>query len=141
MNNTIIRLYGTALKALVGLLIMSAPAMAGSSYSSAAAEATAVITPPGQITRTTQFLIYATNTTSTAGFMAILDTFTVPTTGSAIVPKECIALPANSTASIRYDTQPYLNFNTGVTVVLTSASGCFTFTGGTITGFIKGYVQ
>lgn len=136
--------YKTIQQIVLGaLLVISVafPAFAGSTYSSASAEASAVITPVGVATRVTQILIYGTNTTSTAGFLAILDANTLPTNGAAIVPKECIALPANSTASIRYDVGPYVLFQNGVVVALTSASGCFTFTSGTISGFIKGYAQ
>lgn len=134
---SILRSLVTPIKGLILLMLCAAPAMAGSSYSSASSEAQALIGTG----RFTNLLIYATNQTATAGFLVILDQTTTLTTGAAIVPKECIALPANSTASIRYDVQPYVLFTNGVTVALTSASSCFTFTSGTITGFIKGYVQ
>lgn len=135
----IVRLRTLALKgiAIAAALLLATPAFAGSQYSSVTAEASALIGTG----RFTQILIYATNNTSTAGFVEILDTTTIPSTGATVIPRECIALPANATASIRYDVGPYTLFNNGVVVLMSSAANCYLFTSGTITGFIKGYVQ
>lgn len=86
------------------------------------------------------YSVYATNLTSTAGFLAILNSTTSPADG-AIAPLECAPLPANGNASINYNPGPAARFSTGITAVITSAATCFTKTTGVITGFIKGSVQ
>lgn len=84
--------------------------------------------------------VYATNLTSTAGFLVVTNTTTAPVDG-AITPLDCVFLPANGTASIDYGSGPAAAYSTGITATLTSAVTCFTKTTGTITGFIKGATQ
>ena len=103
---------------------------------SAAAENNHVLkATPGTI-----YSVYATNLTATAGFLVVLDAVSAPSDG-AIVPLDCVPLPASGAASISWQTDPLKTYSTGITVVLTSASTCFTKTTGTITGFISGEVQ
>jgi hypothetical protein len=87
------------------------------------------------------YSVYADNFTATAGWLAIINSVSAPTTGSSITPLECVPLPASGSASINYNPGPPSVFPTGITALLTSAANCFTFTSGTITGFIKGSVQ
>ncbi len=84
--------------------------------------------------------IYATNLTTTAGFLVLLNSPTSPGDG-AITPLECVPLPASGNASISYDPGPPAIFSTGITAVVTSATTCFTKTTGTITAYLKGSVQ
>lgn len=86
--------------------------------------------------------VYATNQTSTAGFLMALNATTVPADGP-VVPLDCVALAANATASISDGgftpaSDPY---SIGLVVVVSSGANCFTKTTGTITAFIKGYTQ
>jgi hypothetical protein len=86
------------------------------------------------------YSVYATNLTATAGFLVVTNTTTAPADG-AILPLECVPLPANSNASVNYNPGPPSVFGTGITAVVTSATTCFTKTTGVITAFIKGAVQ
>ena len=79
---------------------------------------------------------YATNTTGTDGYLLVLNLTSAPADG-AVTPRDCVRLPANGSASIFYANRPKA-YNTGITIVLSSASTCFTKTTGTITGFISG---
>ena len=86
--------------------------------------------------------VYATNQTSTAGFLLALNATTVPADGP-VVPLDCVALAANATASISDGgftpaSDPY---SIGIVIVVSSGANCFTKTTGTITAFIKGYTQ
>ena len=85
--------------------------------------------------------VYAQNFTATAGFLVVINATTAPTTGSAITPLDCIALPSSGFASLSYASGSVEIFSTGITVLLTSAANCFTFTSGTITGYIHGQYQ
>jgi hypothetical protein len=103
---------------------------------SAAAESSHVLkASPGSLCS-----VYATNLTATAGFLVVTNTTTAPADG-AILPLECVPLPANSNASVNYNPGPPSVFGTGITAVVTSATTCFTKTTGVITAFIKGAVQ
>ncbi len=103
---------------------------------SAAAEAGHVLkSTPGHL-----YAAYATNLTTTAGFLVILNATSVPSDG-AILPVACIPLPASGAASYNYAPTPPGQFSTGITAAVTSASTCFTLTTGTITAFISGLVQ
>lgn len=84
--------------------------------------------------------VYATNLTTTAGFLVLIDSPTVPSNG-AITPQACIPLPASGAASISYLPTPPALFTTGIVAAVTSASTCFTLTTGVITAFIAGIVQ
>lgn len=86
------------------------------------------------------YSVYATNLTSTAGFLLVLNSATSPADG-AVTPLECAPLPANGAASISYNSGPPAVFSTGITAVITSAATCFTKTTGAITAFIKGSIQ
>ncbi len=103
---------------------------------SASAEATHVLkATPGNV-----YSAYATNLTSTAGYLVILNSTTAPADG-AITPLACALLAPNGVASINYAPGPPGVFSTGITAVVTSASTCFTKTTGVITAFISGSVQ
>lgn len=84
--------------------------------------------------------VYATNLTSTVGFLVIINATSAPADG-AITPLDCVTLPASGVASISYGSGPAEVFSTGITAVVTSAITCFTKTTGTITAFIHGSVQ
>jgi hypothetical protein len=83
------------------------------------------------------YSVYATNLTSTAGFLVVLNSTTSPADG-AITPLACVPLPASSYAQIDYSPGPPQVFSTGITAVVSSATTCFTKTTGTITAFING---
>lgn len=85
----------------------------------------------------TLYSVYATNLTSTAGFLVILNLIAAPADG-AIVPLDCVPLPASGSASISYGPGPAGQYPVGITAVVTSAATCFTKTTGTITAFIRG---
>lgn len=87
------------------------------------------------------FSVYATNLTSTAGFLAVVNATTAPSTGTGITPLACVPLPASGVASLNYNPGPPAAYSTGITALVTSAANCFTFTSGTITAFISGSVQ
>ncbi len=86
------------------------------------------------------YSVYATNLTTTAGFLIVLNATSDPTTGT-VTPLACVPLPASGAASVNYIPTPAGQYSVGMTAVLTSASTCFTVTEGTITGFIAGTVQ
>lgn len=86
------------------------------------------------------YSVYATNLTTTAGFLILLNATSDPTSGS-VMPLACVPLPASGAASINYIPSPAGQYTIGITAVLTSASTCFTITEGTITGFIAGTIQ
>jgi hypothetical protein len=121
------------------VLVGSAAAqpVGGTFTQSAAAEATHIFkATPGNL-----FSIYATNLTATVGFLAVVASATVPADG-AIVPLDCVPLPASGSASINYLPGPPKSYTSGgVVAVLTSAATCFTKTTGVITGFIAADVQ
>ncbi len=83
---------------------------------------------------------YATNQTSTAGFLVIINATSAPTDG-AITPLDCIPLPGNSSASISRIPGPPRIYSTGITAVVTSGANCFTKTTGVILAFISGDVK
>ena len=83
------------------------------------------------------YSVYATNLTSTAGFLLVLNSTTSPADG-AVTPLACVPLPASSYAQIDYSPGPPQVFSTGITAVVSSATTCFTKTTGTITAFING---
>lgn len=82
----------------------------------------------------------ATNQSASAGFFVLIDAAAIPNDG-AITPRDCRALPANSTAIINYNPGPPDAYSSGVVAVVTSATSCFTKTSGAVSGFIKGSVQ
>lgn len=82
----------------------------------------------------------ATNQSASAGFFVLIDAAAIPNDG-AITPKDCRALPANSTAIINYNPGPPDQYSSGVVGVITSAVTCFTKTSGAVSGFIKGSAQ
>lgn len=126
---------------LVGMLLAflaSAPAqsqVATTPIPSAVAENNHILrAAPGRL-----YNLFVANQTATAGFVVVLNQTTVPADG-AILPLLCVALPASGTAQLNLILRPAA-FNTGITVVITSAATCFTKTTGVITGFISGMVD
>lgn len=85
------------------------------------------------------YSVYATNLTATPGYLVVLNLTAKPADG-AILPLDCVPLPAYQTASINYSGPP-ARYGIGIVAVLSSATTCFTQTTGTITGFIKGAVK
>jgi len=91
------------------------------------------------------YTVYATNLTATAGFLVLLNATAVPADG-AILPLDCVPLPANNSSGscgpgctgVNYRPGPGKLFNTGIVAVVSSAATCFTKTTGTITAFISG---
>lgn len=84
------------------------------------------------------YSVYATNLTATAGFLQVFNLAAVPIDG-AVTPVDCVPLPANGFASLNYTTPEV--FSVGISVVVSSATTCFTKTTGVITAFIKGAVK
>lgn len=114
----------------------SSAAIGITAATSTAAEASHIIkAAPGNL-----YSVYATNITSTAGFLVVVNAATVPGTGAltGATVLDCAALPANGTASISYAPGPPKIYSTGIVALVTSAATCFTFTTGTITAFISG---
>jgi hypothetical protein len=83
---------------------------------------------------------YATNLTTTAGFLLIFNATSAPADG-AVTPLACVPLPASGNGSINNKPGPYQVYSTGITAVVSSAATCFTKTTGVITAFISGDVQ
>jgi hypothetical protein len=71
----------------------------------------------------------------TAGAVLILDSATVPSSGSSVTPIKCYELAASSTLDLHWGATPLGTVN-GI-VVLFSTGGCFTFTA-SVTAFISG---
>src|SRR5580765_122165 len=86
------------------------------------------------------YAVYATNLTSTNGFLLLINATSAPVDG-AVTPLACVPLSANGFASLNYAPGPPGVFSTGITAVVTSATTCFTKTTGVITAFISGSVQ
>lgn len=80
--------------------------------------------------------LYVT-TGATAGYLMTFNAVSAPVDG-AVTPRECIAVPANSTVSLDFadTTEDYV---TGLTAVF-SSTGCFTKTA-SATAFFKGRAQ
>lgn len=112
------------------LNVAVAPIVTGSAVASLVLKAT-----PGNV-----YSVYATNLTTTAGFLLLLNATSDPASGS-VKPLACVPLPASGAASINYIPTPAGYYSVGITAVLTSASTCFTITEGTITGFIAGTIK
>lgn len=123
------------------MMFCAAPAFAGSTTATTAAAGgtSLIIKAPSSTTNGSGYLkaAYATNLTSTAAFLIVVDSPTVPGTGTLTVTVlDCVALPANSTAAITGSTLK--QYVTGITALISSASSCATFTTGTVTAFITG---
>jgi len=103
---------------------------------SSAAEAAHVLKSSGG----NLYSVYATNLTTTPGFLVVLNATSAPADG-AIAPLDCVPLKPLATAAINYTPGPLAAYSTGITAVVTSASTCFTKTTGVITAFFKGAVQ
>lgn len=92
----------------------------------------------------TLFTAYATNLTATGGFLVILNAAAVPADG-AILPIDCVPLPANNSAGscgpgctgVNYRPGPGRSYSVGIVAVVTSAATCFTKTTGVITAFMS----
>ena len=85
------------------------------------------------------YSVYATNLTSTPGFLTVVNATSAPADG-AITPLACVPLPAGGNAALNYTVNPAV-YSTGITAVITSATTCFTKTTGVITGFISGAIE
>lgn len=125
----------TAQQTASGPIPTSSATIGIAGVTSTAAEAGHVIkAAPGNL-----YSVYATNITSTAGFLIVVNATTVPgagaLTGSTVL--DCVALPASGTASINYGMPPKV-YSVGIVALVSSASTCFTYTTGTITAFISG---
>ena len=92
-----------------------------------------------------QLSVYATNTTSTAGFLVGYNAIAAPSDGAlnAALVLECVPLGATPNfASVNDQPGPTTNYTVGVTYLLTSAASCYTLTtSGGLVGFIKAKVQ
>lgn len=86
------------------------------------------------------YSVYATNLTSTAGFLLLFNATSAPVDG-AVTPIACAPLSPNGIASLQYAPGPPGVFSTGITAVVSSAVTCFTKTTGVITAYISGSVQ
>lgn len=89
------------------------------------------------------YSIYATNLTSTAGFLILVNSATVPSTGAltASTVLDCIPLQSADVSSINYAPSPPAYYSTGIVALVSSSSGtgaCTTYTTGTITAYIHG---
>lgn len=104
---------------------------------SAAAEGSHVL----KATAGTLLSVYATNLTTTAGFLVLINATSAPADG-AITPLACVPLAPSGgqPASINYNPGPGAAYSTGIVAVLSSAATCFTKTTGVITGFIAGAI-
>ena len=120
----------------VGTVGTSDPSYGISPKVSVSAESSRVLkASPGNL-----YSVYASNFSSTAGWLVVLNATTAPADG-AILPLDCVYLPPSATAWLNYNPGPPKPYSAGIVAVLTSASTCFTKTTGTITGFISGSVQ
>ena len=103
-----------------------------------------VATLVAKAARGSQLSVYATNTTSTAGFLVGYNAVAAPADG-ALDPAlvlECVPLQATpGYASVNDQPGPTTNYTIGITYILTSAATCYTKTTGTLVGFIKAKVQ
>lgn len=91
----------------------------------------------------TQLQVVATNATSTAGLLIGYNAIAAPSAGAltAALVLDCVALPASGSAVINDKPGPGTNYSIGITYLLSSAASCYTYTTGTITGFIKADYQ
>lgn len=92
---------------------------------------------------TNLYSVYATNLTSTAGFLIIVNSATVPPTGAltASTVLDCIPLQSADVSSLNYAPYPPKYYNVGIVALVSSSSGtgaCTTWTTGVITAFISG---
>lgn len=67
---------------------------------------------------------FSVTMSTTAGFLALLNTATAPASGATITPLECIAVPANGYVARRQDIAD--RYGTGITAVLTSSCTAYT---------------
>lgn len=138
--NSVLTALGSALPAGGNVIGATIPAPS----SSASFAITPVVSSSGESSHVLKgsagnlYSVYATNLTTTPGFLAVLNATSAPADG-AITPLDCIPLPAGGLASFNYNIPAA--YSTGITAVVTSASTCFTKTTGVITAFIKGGVQ
>lgn len=114
----------------------SSPVIGITGKTSTAAEASHILKgAPGNL-----YSVYATNLTTTAGFLIVVNSPTVPGTGTltGATVLDCVPPPASGAASINYGPNPPKVYSAGIVALLSSANTCYTFTNGTITGFISG---
>lgn len=86
------------------------------------------------------YKLAASNATSTAGFIMVFDSSTVPSTGT-VAPVLCRALPANGTATIDFMPTPAALFASGIVAVASSGASCTVYTTGTITAWFDAILQ
>jgi hypothetical protein len=87
--------------------------------------------------------IYAVNFSSTSGFLVGYNATTIPSTGALTAANviDCVPLAASGSNFISAQPGPSTNYSQGIVYLLTSASNCYTYTTGSITGFMKAVVQ
>jgi hypothetical protein len=76
--------------------------------------------------------------TSAPGFVLVLDATAAPTSGSAVTPALCYPVAAAANVSLLWNSPPY--FPTGITVLFSTGTDCFTYTS-TPTAFISGQAE
>lgn len=87
------------------------------------------------------FHVHATASTSTQGFLILLNSATIPADG-AVSPIACRAFTGDSEAEINYNPGPGQEFSAGLVAVISSAANCFTkTTTGTLRAFISALVK
>lgn len=123
------------ISALNTIINQAVPACSGTPVVSSASEGTHIL----KASAGSLCAVYAQNLTSTPGFLAILNSATVPADG-AITPLACVQIPANGTASLNFGLGSNSIYSSGITAILTSAATCFTKTTGSLSGFIAGQV-
>ncbi len=82
------------------------------------------------------YSVYATNLTTTAGYLEVFNSASLPVDG-AVTPQDCVPLPASGVASIGGPTIPGF-YSAGIYVAVSSSTTCFTkTTTGSLNAFIK----
>lgn len=130
------------LKLFALLALITAPAFAQplqvavTPISSTAAEASHILKAlPGKL-----YWLAVSNQTSTAGFVQVFNSITVPADGS-VVPLLCVNIPATGTVTLSFLDTPPAQFTTGITAVISSGAVCTTKTTGVATAFFQALLQ
>lgn len=104
--------------------------------STAAESAHVLKATPGNL-----YTLYATNATSTAAFLVVVNATSTPSAGTITGVLACVPLPVSGTVALPINGVPPLYFSKGAVALITSAASCFTYTTGTVTAFISGSVS
>lgn len=127
---------GTTPQPITGKISID-PAVAGlTPVASVAAESSHVL----KVGAGNLWSIRATNMTATGGFLAVLNATSAPSDG-AILPLDCVPLPANGVAIINYNSGPPAAYSSGIVALVTSSNSCFVNTTGVLVAFIRAAVQ